>query len=91
MIDGLEPGAPGQVTLEALEQGPRHLFLAASYDGYSHIKDPVQLRRRAFLDLEAGLISLVDQVQVAGQHLCEIFFHLPPETRVEAAGQGSFL
>ncbi len=91
MMDGQDPKPLGRVDLEALEQGPRHLFLAAAYDGYDHLKDPVLIRRRVFLDHEAGLISLVDQVQSTGKHLCEVFFHLPPETKVEAAGQGSFL
>lgn len=91
LIDRREPGPGGRVVLEALEQGPRHLFLAAFYDGYAGLKDPVRLRRRVFLDLEGGLINLVDQVQAEGQHVCEALFHLPPETRVEPAGQGSFM
>lgn len=91
LIDRREPSPGGRVVLEALEQGPRHLFLAASYDGYAGLKDPVHLRRRVFLDLESGLVNLVDQVQAEGQHVCEVLFHLPPETRVEPAGQGSFM
>lgn len=91
IIDRREPRAGGEVVLEALERGPRHLFAALAYDGYAGLKDPVRLRRRVFLDLEGGLVNIVDQVQAEGQHICEVLFHLPPETRVEPAGQGSFL
>ena len=89
-VDEAEPRG-GDVALESLESGPRHSFLAASYDGYAHLPDPVILRRRVYLDLAQGLINLVDQVQAQGRHLCEIFFRLPVGAQVRALDDGSLL
>jgi hypothetical protein len=89
-VDEAEPRGGG-VALESLESGARHLFIAASFDGYAHLPDPVILRRRVYLDLAQGLISLVDQVQAQGRHLCEIFFRLPVGAQVQALGDGSLL
>ncbi|MFH1035834.1 MAG: heparinase II/III family protein [Pseudomonadota bacterium] len=89
-VDEAEPQG-GAVLLESLESGPRHRFLAASFDGYAHLSDPVTLRRRVYLDLGQGLISLVDQVQAQGRHLCEIFFRLPVGSRVQVLADGSLL
>lgn len=89
-MDELEPQA-GEVVLESLESGPRHRFLAASFHGYTHLADPVVLRRRVYLDLAKGLVNLVDQVQANGQHLCELFFRLPAGSQVQVREDGSVL
>ena len=82
VLDGAEPG-PGRVYLEGLESSGRQGFCVASYDGYSTEEEPLELRRRIFLDGAAGIITLVDQVRGQGQHSCELFFHLPPSAQVE--------
>jgi hypothetical protein len=90
MIDGQEPQG-GLVSLEALEEDKRSAFVAASYDGYDHLGDPVHLRRRLFMDKTAGLVQVVDQVQAQDEHDCEIFFHLPASANVEKTEQGSYI
>jgi hypothetical protein len=90
VVDEIEPGR-GQVNIEGLESSGRQGFCVASYDGYSSLDDPVELRRRVFLDGTAGIINLVDQVSAQGQHICELFFHLPPSARVERDPEGSVL
>ena len=90
VIDQQEPG-PGQVVLEGMEAGPRHAFMAARYDGYAHLEDPVVLRRRVFFDQAGELVQVVDQVQGQGEHFCEIFFHLAAGTRVERGEDGLLL
>ncbi len=87
-LDGAEPRG-GAVVLEALEEDERSAFVAASYDGYAHLPDPVRLRRRLFLDKTAGLVQVVDQVQAEGEHDCEVLFHLPAGCQVEQAGGGA--
>jgi hypothetical protein len=75
--------------LEALEKRSQHLFMAASCDGYSHLPDPVMIRRRVFVDESAKLINIVDQVQSGGEHNLRIYFHFPPHARVnKAPGSG---
>lgn len=89
-LDRAEPG-PGRVELEGLHSDQRHAFLAASYDGYTALPDPVRIRRRVFLDLEAGLVNLVDQVDGQDEHLVEIFFHLPPGSKALRTDSGEVL
>ncbi len=90
VIDRQEPRG-GRVVPEGLEAGDRHAFLAARYDGYAHLADPVILRRRLFFDRAGSLVQVVDQVQGRQEHLCEIFFHLAPGTRVTKQDQGLLL
>jgi hypothetical protein len=87
VIDRSEP-RQGKVELESLESYDQHVFVAASYDGYGHLDDPVSLRRRVFLDRESGMVNLVDQIQSQGEHLCEVFFHLALETEVKSGPNG---
>lgn len=89
-IDGLEPQG-GVVSLEALEEDGRGAFVAASFDGYAHLEDPVNLRRRLFIDKNAALVQVVDQVQAEGEHDFEAFFHLPPEAEVGQSGDNAFV
>lgn len=89
-IDGVEP-IGGVVSLEALEEDERTAFVAASFDGYAHLDDPVNLRRRLFIDRNAALVQVVDQVQAEGEHDCEVFFHLPPEAEVTGSGDNSLI
>ena len=89
-IDGQEPQG-GLVSLEALEEDQRSAFVAASYDGYAHLGDPVRLRRRLFMDKTAGLVQVVDQVQAQDEHDCEVFFHLPASAEIEKNQEGAFL
>ncbi|MCB2189296.1 MAG: heparinase II/III-family protein [Deltaproteobacteria bacterium] len=86
-LDGVEP-VGGRVSLETLELSPRHQFLSAVYDGYRHLADPVTLRRRVYLDLERGHLGVVDQLQCEGEHVLEVFFHLPPASEVRAGEHG---
>jgi hypothetical protein len=89
-IDGAEPQG-GAVSLEALEEDERGAFVAASFDGYAHLEDPVNLRRRLFIDKNAFLVQVVDQVQAEGEHDFEAFFHLPPEAEAEQATDNSLI
>lgn len=86
-LDGQEPQS-GQTVLEALEEDDRGAFAAARYDGYSHLNDPVIIRRRLFLDKHACLIQIVDQLQADGEHDCEIFYHLPAHAEARITGGG---
>ncbi len=90
MVDGAYPGL-GQVELEGLEQNSAHLFMAASFNGYRNLPDPVTLRRRVFVDQAAGVMNIVDQVQGAAEHLCTLYFHFPPGARLSPAPKGGFV
>jgi hypothetical protein len=80
-IDGVEPQG-GVASLEALEEDERTAFAAASFNGYAYLDDPVNLRRRLFIDKNSALVQVVDQVQAEGEHDYEAFFHLTPEAEV---------
>lgn len=87
-LDEIEP-QPGTVSLEALEAGADHLFLAASQEeAHGHPSHPVSLRRRVYVDLKRGIVDLIDQVQARGRHLVEVFFRLPAGTRVRTLADG---
>lgn len=76
------------VTLEALESAADHLFVAASFDGYQGLDDPVSIRRRVYADLKRGIVDVVDQVQAQAEHLIELFFRLPPGTTLDTMEGG---
>lgn len=86
-VDMTEP-AGGGVVLEALESGQDRLFMAASYDGYHGLDDPVSIRRRVYADLKRGIVDVVDQVQAQAEHLAELYFRLPPGTSVDTLEAG---
>lgn len=86
-LDEAEP-QPGAVSLEALEAGEDHLFLAASQEAYPGLADPASLRRRVYVDLRRGIVDVIDQVQAQGRHLVEVFFRLPAGTQVRALEDG---
>jgi hypothetical protein len=89
MVVDEQPPQNALTELEALEKRGRHLFMAASCDGYSHLPDPVMIRRRVFVDESAKLINIVDQVQSGGEHNLRIYFHFPPHAQVcKAPGSG---
>ena len=82
VVDERDPRG-GVVKLEGLESSGLQGFCVASYDGYSSQDGPLEIRRRVFLDATAGIINLVDQINSLGQHVCELFFHLPPTAQIE--------
>lgn len=86
-LDEAEP-QPGAVSLEALEAGTDHLFLAASQEAYPGPPDQAGLRRRVYADLKRGIVDVIDQVQAPGRHLVEVCFRLPPGTQVHALEDG---
>ncbi|KIX11829.1 hypothetical protein [Dethiosulfatarculus sandiegensis] len=88
-LDKDGPG-PGVVELEALEKEGNHVFTSVLYQSAKGAKEALSLRRRIFLDGEAGLFNIVDQIQAEGEHLCRIYFHLPRGTQVEPVSDGSF-
>lgn len=87
VVDRGEAG-PGRVELESLEDGEERAFMAASFDGYGALADPVRLRRRVFIDGRAGLVNLVDQVQAAGEHELTVLLRMPVEAKVESGPDG---
>jgi|GEM_PF-7069913 len=86
-LDESEP-QPGVVSLEALEAGADHLFLAASQEDHPGSADQAGLRRRVYADLKRGIVDVIDQVQAPGQHLVEVCFRLSPGTQVRALEDG---
>ena len=90
VIDKQDPGT-GSAAPEGIDLGTGHAFISASFDGYIHMADPVILRRRVFLDLAAGVVTVVDQIQSKAEHLCQVFFHLSPEAELIESGQGDVL
>jgi hypothetical protein len=89
MVVDDQPPQNALTELEALEKRGQHLFMAASCDGYSHLPDPVRIRRRVFVDESAKLINIVDQVQSGGEHQLRLYFHFPPHARLrKAPGNG---
>ncbi len=87
VVDEGEAG-PGRVEIEGLEGGAERAFLAAAFDGYAALDDPVRLRRRVFVDGRAGMVDLVDQVQAAGEHELTVLLRLPAEAEVTPGPDG---
>lgn len=84
LLDEKAP-AMGLVEVESLEQKQGQFFMAASFSGYAG----VMLRRRIFLD--EPVINIVDQIHASGQHLCQVYFHFPPQALVVPAPRGGFI
>lgn len=81
---------PGKVELEALERESNHAFASVLYQTPPGSKEILRIRRRIYLDGEAGLLNIVDQIQGEGERLCRIYFHLPKGTEVEPYPDGSY-
>ncbi len=56
-----------------------------SHDGYAHLPDPVEHRRRISLDKRARQVVIEDIVLMSGTHEIELFFHCSEQCRVETA------
>ncbi len=87
LLDGTEPAA-GELVVEDLRAGAAHAFASLSFAGYRSLPDPALLRRRVFWDPAGGILSVVDQVQAAGEHRLELHFHLPPGASAEPGPAG---
>lgn len=88
VVDQKEP-CGGRTELESLEADQGRAFMAASFDGYLDLDDPVTLRRRVFCDPAGGLVNVVDQILAAREHLCQIFFHLAAGSRATRTEDGA--
>jgi hypothetical protein len=60
------------------------------HDGYTRLPDPVMHRRRIALDKVARRVVVEDNLQMAGEHDIELFFHCSELCRVNAA-PGSYV
>ncbi|MDR1396707.1 MAG: heparinase II/III-family protein [Desulfarculales bacterium] len=87
LLDDKEPG-PGQVVVDALEHDQRYMFMAARFNGYMNLPDPVMVRRRIFVDYGARLINITDQIQGVAQHVCLLYFHFPPHAVIQKYQKG---
>lgn len=56
--------------------------LVASHDGYRRLPDPVRHRRTWSYDSTCATLTVTDELQCAGAHAAEIFWHFAPECRV---------
>ena len=56
-----------------------------SHDGYAHLPDPVEHRRRITLEKRARQVILEDTMLMSGAHEIELFFHCSEQCRVEPA------
>jgi hypothetical protein len=90
LLDDKEPG-PGQVIVDALEQNQKYMFMAARFSGYMNLADPVMIRRRVFVDYNAELINITDQIQGAARHVCLLCFHFPPHTAIQKYQKGGYV
>lgn len=86
-VDGVEPSG-GRVDILALEPGGDRQFMAAAFDGYAGLADPVRLARRVQMEPDRGLVTVVDQVSAASRHQIELFFHFHPSAQLERAPEG---
>lgn len=66
----------------------RRSFVEAAHDGYRRLRDPVIHRRR--LELEGGRLVITDDIQAAGDHKVEVFFHLHPDALADIALDSKF-
>ena len=58
------------------------------HDGYARLVDPVTHRRRITLDKAARRVLIEDTLQMAGEHVVELFFHCSEHCQVSAAREG---
>jgi len=63
----------------------------ARHDGYAHLSDPVEHRRRISLDKRARQVIIEDTVLMSGTHEIELFFHCSEQCRVEPAPGGCLI
>ncbi|MES2126781.1 MAG: alginate lyase family protein [Pseudomonadota bacterium] len=74
------------VTLERKPSGPEQFRLRAAHDGYARLRDPVRHVRSVDFDAAAATLHVVDQLQAAGSHLAEQFWHFAPGMEVRLDG-----
>jgi hypothetical protein len=61
--------------------------VVGEHDGYTRLDDPVVHRRTVALDGTARTLVVQDEVQAAGPHDVDLFFHFSEECTI-AAGSG---
>jgi hypothetical protein len=75
-------GCSGWRTTEAMD------VFEGWHGGYTRLADPVTHRRRITLDKSARRVLVEDQLQMAGGHDIEVFFHCSDRCRVDRAAGG---
>lgn len=86
---GFRVGRRARVSSVLEERKPNALKLTAQHDGYCHL--PGRPRHRRTWCLEDRKLIVEDEIIGTGLQPCEIRFHLAPEVRAEASGQGALL
>jgi Heparinase II/III-like protein/Heparinase II/III N-terminus len=64
--------------------------VTAEHDGYGRLADPLVHRRHLELDGRLRLLIVRDDVQAAGEHEIELFFHVAEGCRVDRVGPGRY-
>jgi hypothetical protein len=70
----------------AYETTPTRDRFRASHSGYRRLEDPVVHTREIIFDKEHGTIEVVDEIECAGSHRIERFWHFSEQCSVESSG-----
>ena len=96
-IDGQDQSEPGgnfmwlrkaRARCTAWRSSAERDELEAWHDGYTRLADPVIHRRRIVLDKSARRIVIDDELEMAGTHDVELFFHCAERCRVDLGSGG---
>ena len=93
-IDGMDQSQPGGSFMWLRKADARCTLwrssddrdvFEGSHDGYAHLPDPVEHRRKITLEKRARQVILEDTMLMSGAHEIELFFHCSEQCRVEPA------
>jgi hypothetical protein len=65
--------------------------VVAEHDGYARLADPVVHRRALEMDGGARTFTIVDTLQMRGEHRVSMFFHAAEHARVRQSGSSQFI
>jgi hypothetical protein len=75
-----------EARVESFETSPTRDRLRARHDGYRRLADPVIHVREVIYDKVARSIDVIDEIQCAGPHRVERFWHFSEDCTVELDG-----
>lgn len=74
--------------LERFETSPARDSLRARHSGYRRLADPVTHVREVTFDKATRIVDVVDEIQCAGRHRVERYWHFSEQCTVELDGSG---
>ncbi|HWN82203.1 MAG TPA: alginate lyase family protein, partial [Candidatus Udaeobacter sp.] len=80
-------GSKARPQVEAASTLPAWDLIIARHHGYQRLRSPV-VHRRWVVFVKPDYFWVVDEIEGAGRHLIESFWHLPPGARVARQTQG---